>query len=129
MLAYVIVIQGKSGLDCSKAVWKHSRIDVARAMFEEIINGYSMFFSGAMLVDDYQRLRNRCDGWKVSFTIVESFPALQEVERVNAKANCEAEQCAAWRKRRAKGRLHLWEDDTQEWKKGMNRYPKLGLFC
>jgi hypothetical protein len=128
MLAYVIVIQGKSGSDCSKVIWKHNRIDIARAMFEEVINGYSVVFSGAMLVDDYQRLNNRRDGWKVSFTTAGSFPTLREVGQANAKANREAERYAAWQKSRRKGQSH-WEIGTQEWKKGMNRYPKLGLFC
>jgi hypothetical protein len=61
MVAYVIVIQGKSGPDCSKVVWKRNRIDIARAMFEEVINGDSVVFSGVMLVGDYQRLNNRHD--------------------------------------------------------------------
>ena len=112
-LAYAMVAQGRTGSDCSKIVWKHSRREIARAMFEEVINGYSIVFSGVMLDKDYQSLHSCRPSHQFSLVMAESFPALLALGNVNAPANREAEECS-----------HILE-----WKPGMNTDFKYGLFC
>ena len=48
-LAYIFLVHGKNASECTKAVAKVTRDAAAAAMFYELISGYSMFFSGAML--------------------------------------------------------------------------------
>ena len=48
-LAYIFLVQGKNAAERSKAVAKVTRDAAAAAMFHELINGYSIVFSGAIL--------------------------------------------------------------------------------
>ena len=119
MLADVIIVQGKIGPDCSKVVWKHSRSEIARAIFEEVINGYSTVFSGVMLAKDYQRLQARYAHQKVSITTVKGFPELLEFQQVHAPKNHEADLYIAWSK----------NTSAAQWDSPMSSDFSLGLFC
>ncbi|KAK0511167.1 hypothetical protein JMJ35_006719 [Cladonia borealis] len=48
-LAYIFLVQGKNAGERTKAVAKVTRHAAAAAMFHELINGYSIVFSGAIL--------------------------------------------------------------------------------
>ena len=48
-LAYIFLVQGKNASERTKAVAKVTRDAAAAAMFHELINGYSIVFSGAIL--------------------------------------------------------------------------------
>ena len=48
-LAYIFLVQGKNAGERTKAVAKVTRGAAAAAMFHELINGYSIVFSGAIL--------------------------------------------------------------------------------
>ena len=48
-LAYIFLVQGKNASEHTKAVAKVTRDAAAAAMFHELINGYSIVFSGAIL--------------------------------------------------------------------------------
>ena len=48
-LAYIFLVQGTNASERTKAVAKVTRDAAAAAMFHELINGYSIVFSGAIL--------------------------------------------------------------------------------
>jgi hypothetical protein len=114
---YVIVVQGQSGMESSKIVWRHNRTEIARAMFGEVINGYNVVFSAAMLMEDYQRLRQRARGQKVFFSTFDSLPALFEFAETVKKDNGEADRYARIR------------DVSSKWEYGMYENFQLGMLC
>ena len=59
-LAYIFLVQGKNASERTKAVAKVTRDAAAAAMFHELISGYSMFFSGAMLTCNVAKSSLQC---------------------------------------------------------------------
>ena len=55
-LAYIFLVQGKNASERTKAVAKVTRDAAAAAMFHELLNGYSIVFSGAILTCHVARI-------------------------------------------------------------------------
>jgi hypothetical protein len=82
-LAFVAVVQGLSGADTVKIHRRDSPESIARAIFHELMNGYSIVFSGAFLSSEAKRIGNLPASDNISGQRVNSYAELLELEKSN----------------------------------------------
>ncbi len=78
-LAYIAIIHGLSGAAVLKVIVRYSQKAIGSAMFHELMNGYSIVFSGAFLKANIEKAaRNRDLLWQK----VEAYEQLLELQKV-----------------------------------------------
>ena len=76
-LHYILIVEGKDGDAKWKLLSEDSLDDVATAIMSEILNRYSIVFSGAVFASDLKRLKGRT--YSGSFTRAETLAELDEI--------------------------------------------------
>ncbi len=76
-LTFVAVVQGLSGANVIKILRRDSRQSIATAMLHELMNGYSIVFSGAFLTSE----ATKASGQAVSRHQVGSYVDLVELQK------------------------------------------------
>jgi hypothetical protein len=78
-LAFIAIVQGLAGASVIKVVVKYSAEAIGNAMFHELMNGYSIVFSGVLLKSEEKR-RLSCN---VRWQKVETYDQLLQMKKSN----------------------------------------------